>query len=40
MYEGKVVIKQETLPDGRVKMILKDPATNEFSDQVVGNVNT
>jgi hypothetical protein len=40
MYEGKVVIKQETLPDGRVKMILKDPATNEFSDQVVGTVNT
>ncbi len=40
MFEGLVVIKQETLPDGRVKMILKDPMTNEFSDRVVATVNT
>jgi hypothetical protein len=40
MFEGLVVIKQETLPDGRVKMILKDPKTNEFSDRVVAVVNS
>jgi len=34
-YEGQVVIKRETLPDGRVKMILKDPASGDFSDVVV-----
>lgn len=34
-YEGKVVIKREVLPDGRVKMILKDPASGDFSDVVV-----
>jgi hypothetical protein len=28
------------LPDGRVKMILKDPKTNEFSDRVVAIVNS
>jgi hypothetical protein len=39
MYEGQVIIKQETLPDGRVKLILKDPKTNEFSDRVVATVN-
>jgi hypothetical protein len=27
------------LPDGRVKLILKDPKTNEFSDRVVATVN-
>jgi hypothetical protein len=40
MFEGLVVIKQETLPDGRVKMILKDPKTHEFSDRVVAVVNS
>ncbi len=34
-YEGKVVIKREVLPDGRVKMILKDPDSGDFSDVVV-----
>ena len=26
-FEGQVVIKREILPDGRHKLILKDPAT-------------
>ena len=34
-YEGKTVIKSETLPDGRRKMILKDEASGEYSDRVV-----
>jgi predicted dehydrogenase len=34
-YEGQVVIKREILPDGRVKMILKDPASGDFTDVVV-----
>ena len=29
------VIKEEHLPDGRRKLILKDPATNEFVDRIV-----
>ncbi len=33
-FEGKVVIKSETLPDGRRKMILKDD-DGEFTDRVV-----
>ena len=39
MFEGQVIIKQETLPDGRVKLILKDPKTNAFTDRVVATVN-
>ncbi|MCV0402413.1 MAG: Gfo/Idh/MocA family oxidoreductase [Chloroflexi bacterium] len=35
LHEGKVVIKRETLPDGRVKMILKDPKSGDFADVVV-----
>ncbi len=35
LHEGKVVIKRETLPDGRLKMILKDPESGDFSDVVV-----
>jgi predicted dehydrogenase len=35
MYEGQVVIKREILPDGRHKLILKDPASGDFSDRVV-----
>ena len=31
-YEGFVVIKSERMPDGRMKMILKDPATGAFHD--------
>jgi hypothetical protein len=38
-FEGKTIIKQETLPDGRVKLILKDPITQEFSDRIVATVN-
>jgi len=34
-YEGQVVIKREILPDGRQKLILKDPATGDFTDRVV-----
>jgi predicted dehydrogenase len=32
---GLVVIKRETLPDGRQKLIVKDPATGDFSDRIV-----
>ncbi len=35
MHEGHVVIKREILPDGRHKLILKDPATGDFVDRVV-----
>jgi predicted dehydrogenase len=34
-YEGQTVIKREVLPDGRTKLILKDPASGDFSDRVV-----
>ena len=34
-FEGKVVIKRETLPDGRQKLILKDPASGECVDPIV-----
>jgi len=34
-YEGMVVIKRETLPDGRHKLILKDPESGDFVDRVV-----
>jgi hypothetical protein len=30
-----VVIKREVLPDGRQKLILKDPASGDFVDRVV-----
>lgn len=39
-FEGLIIIKQETLPDGRVKLILKDPKTHEFSDRIVATVNS
>lgn len=35
LYDGKVIIKQEKMPDGRLKMILKDKQSGEFSDVVV-----
>jgi predicted dehydrogenase len=35
LYDGQVVIKREVLPDGREKLILKDPATGDFADRVV-----
>jgi predicted dehydrogenase len=34
MHDGQVVIKREILPDGRQKLILKDPATGDFRDVV------
>ena len=34
-YEGQTVIKRELLPDGRTKLILKNPATGDFTDRIV-----
>jgi predicted dehydrogenase len=34
LFEGHVVIKREVLPDGRAKLILKDPATGDFTDRI------
>jgi predicted dehydrogenase len=34
-YDGHIVIKRETLPDGREKLILKDPSSGDFVDRVV-----
>jgi predicted dehydrogenase len=33
-HDGKTVIKEETMPDGRRKLILKDEESGEFSDVV------
>jgi hypothetical protein len=33
-WNGKTLIKQEQMPDGRLKLIVKDEATGEFSDVV------
>jgi len=33
-FEGQLVIKRELLPDGRAKLILRDPATGDFSERV------
>ena len=33
-YDGKTVIKEEKMPDGRLKMILKDEGSGEFVDVV------
>ncbi len=30
------MIKREILPDGRAKLILKDPTTGDYLDRVVG----
>ena len=35
VFETLVVIKRELLPDGRLKLILKDPASGDFSDRIV-----
>src|SRR3954471_23001962 len=37
-FDGQVVIKREILPDGRHKLILKDPTSGDFSDRVVSGV--
>jgi len=34
-FDGGLVIKEEKLPDGRLKLILKDKATGAFEDRVV-----
>jgi predicted dehydrogenase len=34
-YDGRTVIKRETLPDGRVKLILKDEQSGDFEDRIV-----
>ncbi len=34
VYDGRLVIKRELLPDGRAKLILRDPATGDFSEHV------
>ncbi len=34
-YDGQMVIKRELLPDGRTRLILKDPGTGDFSDRVI-----
>jgi hypothetical protein len=33
-WDGKTLIKQEKMPDGRMKLIVKDEATGEFADVV------
>jgi predicted dehydrogenase len=33
-WDGKTLIKQEQMPDGRLKLIIKDESTGEFSDVV------
>jgi predicted dehydrogenase len=33
-WDGKTLIKQEQMPDGRLKLIVKDEATGEFADVV------
>jgi predicted dehydrogenase len=37
MHDGKVVVKQEQMPDGRQKLILWDEASGEFADVVSGS---
>jgi len=34
-YDGQTVIKRELLPDGRSRLILKDPASGDFSDRLI-----
>ena len=35
-FEGSIVIKRERMPDGRVKLILKDPVSGEIFDRFIG----
>jgi hypothetical protein len=35
LYDGHIVIKREILPDGRLKLILKDAESGDFVDRVV-----
>ena len=34
MVDGHFVIKRELLPDGRAKLILRDPTSGDFSERV------
>ena len=34
-HDGRTVVKDEQMPDGRRKLILKDESTGAFSDVVV-----
>jgi predicted dehydrogenase len=34
-FEGQTVIKREILPDGRHKLIVKDPSTGDYRDRIV-----
>ena len=34
-FEDQIVIKREVLPDGRTKLILKDPASGDYTDRIV-----
>jgi len=34
-YDGKVLVKKERLPDGRVRLILKDEESGDISQQIV-----
>ncbi|MCC6162659.1 MAG: Gfo/Idh/MocA family oxidoreductase [Acidobacteria bacterium] len=34
MFEGQFVIKREVLPDGRARLILRNPATGDFSERI------
>jgi predicted dehydrogenase len=34
VHEGQLVIKRELLPDGRARLILRDPATGDFSERL------
>jgi predicted dehydrogenase len=34
-WKGQTVIKRELLPDGRTKLILKDPASGDFTDRII-----
>ena len=36
-FDGQIVIKREILPDGRQKLILKDPASGDFVDRLVAS---
>jgi len=33
-WDGKTLIKREQMPDGRLKLIVKDESTGEFADVV------
>src|SRR4030095_10916371 len=34
-FEGQTVIKREILPDGRHRLIVKDPESGDFLDRIV-----